>query len=264
MNELVSIIMPSYNTSKFIAETIRSVLNQTYSNWEMIIVDDCSSDNTEEIVKSFRDSRIRFIRKGTNSGAAVCRNKALQMARGKWVAFLDSDDIWEPNKLEEQISFMEKNNYHFSYSNYVEVDDDGKYTGVFWTGPKKISRLKMYLFNYIGCLTVMYDREAIGLIQIPNLKKRNDYALWIKAVKKHPAYLLDKNLARYRVRSSGSLMNRNKNPLDRMKFNYYLWHESEKMNVVAAFILTMVNLVFGALKKIRYKKRFDKKGKCLL
>jgi len=255
MNELVSIITPSYNTAKFIAETIRCVQKQTYKDWEMIIVDDCSTDETDSVVKAFlNDSRIRYFKNEKNSGAAVSRNRALKEAKGKWIAFLDSDDLWVPEKLEKQIRFMNENNYHFSYTNYIEIDEDGKSQGVFVTGPQKISKITMYAFNFMGCLTVMYDRNYIGLIQIKDMKKRNDYAMWVKVVKMCPAYLLDENLAKYRIRKSGSIMNRGKNPMGRIKFNYELWHISEEKNVVVSVFLTGINLVFGMLKKVRYKR----------
>lgn len=255
MNGLVSIITPSYNTAKFIDETIKSVQAQTYTNWEMIIVDDCSKDNTDEVVKPFlQDSRIKYFKNEKNSGAAVSRNRALREAKGHWVAFLDSDDLWVPEKLEEQIAFMEKNEYYFSYTNYSEIDDDGKSLGTLWTGPKKIGKARMTMFNYMGCLTVMYDRDYVGLIQVGDIKKRNDYAIWVKVVKKCPAYLLDECLATYRVRSSGSIMNRGKNPLSRMKFNYELWHMSEGKGKLNSWILTGINTVFGTTKKLRYKK----------
>ena len=137
MDELVSIIMPSYNTAKFISETIDSVLMQTYTNWELIIVDDCSTDNTDEVVKSFlSDDRIKYIKNEKNSGAAFSRNRALREANGKWIAFLDSDDLWHPEKLEKQIRFMEKNRCHFSYTNYIEIDEDGEPNGKYITGPR--------------------------------------------------------------------------------------------------------------------------------
>ena len=147
MNELVSIIMPSYNTAKFISETIESVLAQTYTNWELIIVDDCSTDNTDEVVKSFlSDNRIKYIKNEKNSGAAISRNRALRESKGKWIAFLDSDDLWMPEKLERQIAFMEASGYHFSYTNYIEIDEESKPNGKRVTGPKKITKHGMY--NY--------------------------------------------------------------------------------------------------------------------
>ena len=127
---MVSIIMPSYNTASYIKESIQSVLNQTYTNWELIIVDDCSTDETEEVLATITDSRIKYFKNKENSGAAISRNKALREARGQWIAFLDSDDLWLPNKLEKQINFMKNNGYKFSYTNYEEIDmvttPDGK------------------------------------------------------------------------------------------------------------------------------------------
>lgn len=122
---LVSIIMPSYNTAAYIKESIQSVLNQTYTNWELIIVDDCSTDSTDEVLETIKDSRIRYFKNDKNSGAAVSRNKALREAKGQWIAFLDSDDLWMPEKLEKQIYFMESNGYAFSYTSYEEIDIEG-------------------------------------------------------------------------------------------------------------------------------------------
>ena len=256
MSGLVSIITPSYNTAAYIADTIQSVQEQTYKNWEMIIVDDCSEDKTEEVIKPFlKDDRIKYLKNDSNRGAAVSRNCALREAKGHWIAFLDSDDLWDPEKLEKQIHFMEKNGYHFSYTNYMEIDDEGKPLGTVWTGPKKISKDRMTMFNYMGCLTVMYDRDYVGLIQIEDIKKRNDYAIWVKVVKKCPAHLLDECLAMYRVRSSGSIMNRGKNPLGRMKFNYELWRVCEHKGKISSCLLTSINTVFGTTKKLRYKRK---------
>ena len=117
MNDLVSVIMPSYNTGKYIGKSIESVINQTYSNWELIIVDDCSDDDTEEVVSVFKDERIKCFKNAFNSGAAISRNRALREAKGRWIAFLDSDDIWKPTKLEKQLEFMQCNNYFFKYTN---------------------------------------------------------------------------------------------------------------------------------------------------
>ena len=143
---LVSIIMPSYNTASYIEETIHSVLNQTYTNWELIIVDDCSTDNTDEVLETIKDNRIRYFKNEKNSGAAISRNKALREAKGQWIAYLDSDDLWMPEKLEKQIKFMVENRYAFSYTNYEEIDVDSNKTGVRFTGPKKITKTGM--FNY--------------------------------------------------------------------------------------------------------------------
>ena len=197
--ELVSIIMPSYNTGKFIGEAINSVIDQTYINWELIIVDDCSSDNTDKIVKNIKDSRIVYLKNEKNMGAAVSRNRALREAKGKWIAFLDSDDLWKENKLEKQIKFMKDNNYYFTYTNYIEIDENGNQNGKKITGPKRITKTGMFNYCWPGCLTVMYNAEKIGLIQIEDIKKNNDYAIWLKVCKKVDCYLLDESLAMYRI-----------------------------------------------------------------
>ena len=150
MNKIVSVIMPSFNTGRFIKEAINSVINQTYTNWELIIVDDCSNDDTNEIINSFEDSRIKYLKNDTNMGAAICRNRALKEAKGKWIAFLDSDDLWKKDKLEKQISFMEKGGYDFSYTNYIEMDEKSTPNGIIVTGPKKISKNKMYDYCWHG------------------------------------------------------------------------------------------------------------------
>ena len=127
MADKVSIITPTYNCGDFIGETIQSVLKQTYQNWEMIIVDDASNDNTREIVEKYceKDKRIKYYLLDQNSGAAVARTKAMELATGKYIAFLDSDDLWLPDKLEKQISFMEVNNYNFTCTAYEQVDEKG-------------------------------------------------------------------------------------------------------------------------------------------
>lgn len=252
MNNLVSIIMPSYNTGRFIAETLESVLAQTYENWEIILVDDCSTDNTDEVVAPFlADPRIKYIKNEKNSGAAVSRNRALREATGRWIAFLDSDDLWSPDKLEKQIAFMEENGYLFSYTNYIEIDEDSKPLGRHVTGPKKITKTGMYNYCWPGCLTVMYDAETVGLIQIEDIKKNNDYAMWLKVCRRATCHLLDEELASYRKRA-GSISNHSYKAL--IKWHYKLFREAEGMNPVASAFNTCRNLGFGLFKKIRYVK----------
>ena len=251
-NELVSIIMPSYNTAEYIAESIESVLNQTYENWELIIVDDCSTDNTDEIVQQFDDERIKYHKNKKNSGAAVSRNRALKLARGKWIAFLDSDDLWLPEKLEMQINFMSSNNYHFSYTNYDEIDMDGRKTGIRVTGPKKITKTGMFNYCWPGCLTVMYDAEQIGLIQIADIKKNNDYAMWLKICKHADCYLLNKCLSRYRKGRVGSVSTHSIKTM--IGWHYKLYRDAEQLGVLESIFNTGRNLIFGFYKKKRYVK----------
>ena len=252
--KLISVIMPSYNCGEYVEETIRSVQAQTCQDWEIIFVDDCSSDDTMKRVSSMlaEDDRIRVFQNSENSGAAVSRNKALREAKGRWIAFLDSDDIWEPTKLEKQIKFMEENDYAFSYTGYQEIDEHSQLTGVKVSGPKHVTRAGMYAFCWPGCLTVMYDREKIGLIQIADIKKNNDYAMWLKVCKKADCYLLDECLAKYRRGRVGSVSSHSITTM--IGWHYKLWHEAEGMNVLTSSFMTIVNLFFGLMKKLLYVK----------
>ena len=253
---MVSIVMPSYNTASYIADSIRSVLAQTYRDWELLIVDDCSTDNTDEVVKLFLDDkRIRYIKNEKNCGAAMSRNRALREARGKWIAFLDSDDLWTPEKLEKQIGFMKENGIHFSYTNYEEMDEKGNRTGVMVTGPRKITKTGYFNYCWPGCLTVMYDAEAVGLIQVADIKKNNDYAMWLKVCRKEDCYLLDENLALYRRGRKGSISTSSVYAM--LKWHYRLFREAEGENPVMALINTWRNMIFGCYKKLRYVRKLD-------
>ena len=250
MEELVSIIMPSYNTELFIADTIESVLAQTYTNWELIIVDDCSTDHTDDIVANFSDERIRYFKNMNNQGSAVSRNRALKEAKGKWIAFLDSDDLWFPEKLEKQIGFMKKRGYHLSYTNYEEINEVGERTGILVTGPIKITKTAMFNYCWPGCLTVMYDAEVVGLIQIADIRKNNDYAMWLKVCQKVDCYLLNECLAQYRKGRVGSVSTHSIQTM--IAWHYKLFREAEQKGVIASVFHTCRNLVFGFYKKKRY------------
>lgn len=218
---LVSIIMPSWNTGRFIAESIESVINQTYANWELLIVDDCSTDNTNEVVRKFNDDRIKFFKNEKNSGAAITRNRALREANGEWIAFLDSDDLWLPKKLEHQILFMKKHNLIFSYHDYVKIDEESNPLNIYVTGPKIVTKRKMYNYGYPGCLTFMYSAKAMGTIQIKDIKKNNDYAILLKLCKKADCYLLKENLAKYRIRKKSISHDK---LIKKLKSHYDLFH----------------------------------------
>lgn len=252
MNELVSIIMPSWNTARFISESIQSVLAQTYKNWELLIVDDHSTDNTDEIVQPFLfDERIKYFKNEKNSGAAVSRNKALREAKGKWIAFLDSDDLWLPKKLERQISFMKKHDYKFSYTDYEKIDEASASLNTLVSGPKKVTKKGMYRYCWVGCLTVMYDAEQIGLIQIKDIKKNNDYAMWLQVSKKANCFLLPENLAKYRIRKKSISHDKLSKKL---KSHYDLFHYCDEKPAIAAFWFACWNMFWGVLKKKKYEK----------
>ena len=254
MNDLVSIIMPSYNTAKYIAGSIASVQHQTYTNWELIIVDDCSTDNTDEIVAPLlSDGRIRYLKNETNGGAALSRNRALREAKGRWIAFLDSDDLWRPEKLERQVGFMEQNGYHFSYTNYEEINEAGKQTGIHVTGPRRITKTGMFNYCWPGCLTVMYDAKVVGLIQIADIKKNNDYAMWLKVCRKADCYLLNENLAQYRKGRTGSVSTHSVKTM--IRWHYKLFREAEKESGIVSVLNTCRNIAYGFYKKKRYAYR---------
>lgn len=255
MNDLVSIIMPSYNTGRFIKETIESVLAQSYPTWELIIVDDCSTDNTDDVVNQYlEDERIHYLKNTVNSGAAISRNRALREAKGRWIAFLDSDDLWKPEKLEKQIKFMNEHQCAFSYTDYIEIDEQTNENGKCVTGPKHISKMGMYAYCWPGCLTVMYDASVIGVIQINDIKKNNDYAMWLKVIQKADCLLLNEVLGAYRKRE-GSISNHSYTAL--IKWHYRLFRKEMGKNVVASLIMTGVNMGFGVIKKLRYIKRYQ-------
>ena len=258
-NDLVSIIMPSFNCGRYVMESIRSIQAQTYENWELIFIDDYSTDNTVRFVSELRDQdkRIQVYQNVSNMGAAISRNNALKKANGRWIAFLDSDDIWKPDKLEKQIRFMEEHDYAFSYTSYCEIDEESKETGVYITGPEHVTKAGMFAFCWPGCLTVMYDTEKIGLIQIEDIKKNNDYAMWLKVCKKADCYLLDECLAKYRRGRAGSVSNHGYATL--IKWHYKLFRDAEGMNPISSAFMTCVNLVCGVYKKIRYVKRYEVK-----
>ncbi|WP_431029113.1 glycosyltransferase family 2 protein [Lysinibacillus sp. LZ02] len=207
---LVTIITPSYNSKRFILETIDSVRNQTYQNFELIIVDDCSKDDSWEYIQkcTSNDSRIRIFKLEKNSGAAMARNYGIEQAKGKYLAFLDSDDLWYPNKLEKQVNFMEINNYYFSFTNYEMMDEQGNLLNRKVICPPSINYHQLLRNTTIGCLTVMLNIEKLGPIQMPNLQPE-DTALWLKILRNNEtAYCLQETLAKYRVVGNSASSNK--------------------------------------------------------
>lgn len=244
---LVSVITPTYNSEAYIQQTIESVKNQKYQNWEMIIVDDCSKDNTVEIVKNEaeKDERIRLIQLQKNSGAAVARNTAIRNAKGKYIAFLDSDDLWYPEKLEKQVTFMQEKDIAFSFTSYRIINEDGTETDKIIQVPKEIDYKGLLKNTIIGCLTVMLDVSKLGLVQMPNIRTRQDTALWLAILKKgYKAYGIQEPLAKYR-KVKGSISS---NKLKMAKQNWRMYRDIENLNVIYAS-WCFVNYAWNALKK---------------
>ena len=247
MNSLVSIITPSYNSAKFIKQCIESVIVQTYTNWEMLIVDDCSRDDSREIITSLADKnkKIKKIFLDNNVGAAEARNVAIRQAKGKYIAFLDSDDLWESQKLEKQISFMEAEDIVFSFSTYQPISEDGSKLHSIINAPKIVTYSSYLKNTIIGCLTVVIDREIAGDFEMPNISSSHDMALWLLIMKRgFDAYGLDENLARYRIVSASNTSSKWRAAKDVWK----IYREVEKLSFLYSG-WCFLNYAFNALVK---------------
>ena len=210
-DNLVSIITPCYNSDSFLEETILSVISQTYNNWELILVDDVSSDNTRDIIRKYsnQDTRIRYVFLQKNTGVSNARNQGILNANGRYLAFLDSDDLWMPEKLELQLSFMKKNNYIFSYTAYSLISQEGKNMSKIINAVNNLDYASYLKNTVIGCLTVMLDRNKTGNFFFPALKISEDMACWVLLMKNgSKAYALNKSLSFYRVKKNSLSSNK--------------------------------------------------------
>jgi teichuronic acid biosynthesis glycosyltransferase TuaG len=246
---LVSIITPAYNAAVYIAETIASVLAQTYTNWEMLIVNDCSKDNTAEIVQSYavKDKRIKLINLKQNSGAAIARNAAIQNAKGRYIAFLDSDDLWKKEKLQKQIEFMQQNGYAFTYTNYGHFKGTKENIQNHVQIPTSLNYQQALKGNKIGCLTVMMDRKQIANIHFTT-QKHEDYILWLNILKQGiTAYGIQESFALYRTGNSKSISG---NKIQSALWTWKVYRESQKLSVVKSMYYMWFYVVNG-LKKHR-------------
>lgn len=253
---LVSIITPSYNSSSFIAETIESILSQTYLNWELLITDDCSTDRSVEIIERYiqRDSRIKLFRLEKNCGAGVCRNRSISEAKGRFIAFCDSDDRWRPEKLEKQLAFMREKDCALSYTSYMTCDESGKISSIV-IGKRRETYFSMRCDNRIGCLTAVYDTEKVGKVFMPELRKRQDWGLWLTILRRcEVAYGLKEPLAIYRIHSNS--ISRNKGAL--MKYNISVYKTvlgySPMASYLYFFILFLPSYFSDKKKKENYLK----------
>ena len=247
---LVSIVMPAYNAAQFIGPSIESVLAQTYQNWELLVVDDCSNDETVEVVSSFRDERIRCLKNRINSGAAVSRNRALREAKGQWIAFLDSDDVWASSKLEIQLGYMTDNNYAFTFTDYAIVRPNDTLDKYVYTAPDVVTKRGIYRYCFFSTITVVYNANIVGLIQVEDLKKNNDYAMWLLAAERSCFYRLPECLSLY-CKREGSIASGPK--LRLIKWHYLLFRRGMHLSPVQSVFLTLGNLFWGAYKKLRYR-----------
>ncbi|MGO3184541.1 MAG: glycosyltransferase family 2 protein [Aequorivita sp.] len=223
---LVSVIMPLYNSSKYVSEAIKSVLEQTYTHWELIIVDDASNDGSSQIVEELAalHSRILSVKLTANHGPSFCRNKATEIAQGDYMAFLDSDDLWDTEKLSAQIKFMLENKCDVSFTSYLHINENGNSLNRRVSAMSILPYEKQFRNNYIGNLTGMYNAAALGKIKSAKMPKRQDWALWLEAIKrsKKPAMGINQDLAFYRIRKDS--VSANKMGLLKHNFNFYKTH----------------------------------------
>lgn len=228
---LVSVITPCYNPDNAILNTIESVLGQTYQNFELIIIDDCSVEDKPEGFYELVDSddRIKYVARSWNGGPAVTRNRGIEMAKGQFISFLDCDDSWHPNKLKLQVDFMLKNKIALSYTSYEVITSRGRVVGS-RIPPKELSYSDVLKSNQIGCLTAMYDASLLGKVYMPNIAKRQDLGLWLRILKQVRVArgLTEQPLARYRVGCDSISSNK----IGAMKYQWRLYREVENLPLV--------------------------------
>ncbi|WP_041809173.1 glycosyltransferase family 2 protein [Evansella cellulosilytica] len=249
---LISIITPTYNSENYIADTIESVLAQTLDDWEMIIVDDCSTDNTTSVIRSYveKDERVKLIQLEKNSGAAIARNTAISHSVGKYIAFLDGDDQWLPEKLEKQLQYMQEKGASFSFTKYKTMDQKGEETGTIVDAPETVNYHQLLKHNVIGCLTVMLDVEKVGQVKMVDIRSRQDYVLWLELCKKgFEAHGIQEVLAKYRV-SQHSLSS---NKVKMAKQNWKVYREIEDLSLLKS-LWYFINYAFYKLSKSLFNK----------
>jgi len=245
MKNLVSIITPTFNSSRYIEKCIVSVISQSYTNWELILVDDDSTDKTQQIITKYsrKYKKIKSIILNKNSGVANARNVAIQNSKGRFIAFLDSDDYWHKDKLSLQLDFMIKNNFAFTFTSYQPISNDEKKKYRIIHAPKKMNYDKYLKNTIIGCLTVVIDKEKTGKFLMPNINSSQDMALWLNLMKKgFVAYGLKLNLASYRIVKGSNTSNKFK----AIKDVWFVYRQHENLNFIYSlwcFTFYVVNAI---------------------
>ena len=247
MKDKVSIITPCFNSGEYISDCIDSVINQTYQNWEMIIIDDNSSDESVKLIKKKKSSeeRIKLIELKKNIGSAMARNQAIKAAKGRFIAFLDSDDIWNSNKLSLQIDFMKTNKIFFSFTSYDIINNKGYPTNKVISVPENITHSQYLKNTVIGCLTVIIDKKNIRIPLMKDIRTSHDMLLWLDILKdERYAFGLNQVLASYRLSSNSNTKNKLFAAID----VWHVYRKYEELNVFSAFY-NFIHYAFNALKK---------------
>ncbi len=246
---LVSIVMPTYNASNFVCKSIASIMAQTYTHWELYVVDDCSTDNTAHIIQDYiaQDSRIKLIENVINSGAAISRNRAIEEAKGDYIAFCDSDDCWDANKLAVQVAFMEKEGSLMSYHNYRVINLKGDVLRG-RISPPTITYKDMTKRCEMGCLTVMYNCKVLGKMYMPNIRRRQDWGLWLTILKRVPcAHGIPQEMASYRIGRSSISSNKRK----LITYYYLIFREQENLSTMRSLYYTIRFLFLHVIRLLK-------------
>lgn len=244
MNILISIITPCYNSKSTIRATIQSVLEQTYPHWEMLIIDDCSTDGSNFIIQEYsqKDTRIKYLKTNNTSGSpTVPRNLGIKQARGRFIAFLDSDDIWLPTKLEEQIPIFDEPHTAIVFSNYEKISYDGQRNGRIITAPIQVTYKQLLKENIIGCLTAIYDTQKVGKLYFSKIG-HEDYAMWLSILKKgYIAQNTNSTLALYRINSKSISSNK----ITALKWTWNIYRKIEHLPLCKS-LFYFINYAFRA------------------
>lgn len=238
---LISIITPTYNSERFIGFTIESILNQSYTNWELLITDDASGDGTWKILEeySLRDKRIKIFRLEINSGSGLARNSSIKEASGGFIAFCDSDDYWHKDKLKNQLEFMQSNSYTFTYTRYAIVNESNELKKESNVAPKQCAYFRLLVQNCIGCSTVMVDVHQLGKEYMPDLRNRQDWGLWLKYIRKSgKAFRLQESNTYYRLRKHSISSNK----IKLFKYHWQIYNKVEGYNVFTSALLFILNI----------------------
>jgi glycosyltransferase involved in cell wall biosynthesis len=242
---LVSVIIPTFNSAQFIAEAIQSVQLQSYSNWEILLVDDCSTDATLAVISDLitTDNRIQLFQLAVNSGTGVARNLGLEKAKGKYIAFLDADDLWKPHKLEKQIQWMQDHKLPFTFSFYDCIDEVGNSMNREVQAPRALTYNQLFFCNYVGNLTGIYEVDFFGKIPISSIRKRQDWMLWLTILKKIKwAKPVPESLASYRIRANSISTAK----VNLLQYNYAVYRQFHGYNAIVA-VLCMIGFLFTQL-----------------
>jgi teichuronic acid biosynthesis glycosyltransferase TuaG len=250
---LISVIMPCYNSAKYLDNAVRSVIGQSYENWELLICDDGSDDGSDKIAKKWagNEKRISFFLNQFEKGAPGARNTCLKEARGRYIAFLDSDDEWLPLKLEKQIKFMENTKSSFVFGYCENMSEDGKFLSII-KGPMEVPFWKLIFCNFIPCLTVIYDAQILGKVEQPCITRSNDFALWLSILKHNKcvqARCYPEIVARYRVNTYGLSANK----LRGIRYYYFCLRRYADLGILASSACSIIAICFKIMKSVRYQ-----------